>query len=95
MTRTTSAVPAPGGRCQTHWFRPDRGGGPWPAVVFCIDGVGARPSLFEMADRIAQRGYLVAMSRCWRRPSEPPPAPDLDATGLFARAWGAAAPSAR
>jgi len=71
MKRTTSAVPTPGGPCQTHWFRPETGSGPWSAVVFCIDGVGARPSLFEMADRIAQRGYLVAMPDLFHRVGSP------------------------
>jgi carboxymethylenebutenolidase len=71
MNRHMTAVPTPDGPCPTHWFRPDTGGGPWPAAVFCIDGVGARPSLFEMADRIAQRGYLVAMPDLFHRVGSP------------------------
>ncbi|WP_069086580.1 dienelactone hydrolase family protein [Pseudomonas sp. TCU-HL1] len=48
------------GRCQAHIFTPE-GQGPWPSVIFCMDGFGIRPTLFQMAERLAQRGYVVLL----------------------------------
>ena len=41
-------------------YRPD-GDGPFPAVIFYMDGVAIRPILFEMARRLASHGYYVAL----------------------------------
>ncbi len=49
------------GPCRTSIFSPDTSSGPWPAVVFCIDGVGRRAALEQMAARISQAGYVVAL----------------------------------
>ncbi|MDH4565249.1 dienelactone hydrolase family protein [Pseudomonas sp. BN414] len=48
------------GKCQAHIFKPE-GQGPWPAVIFCMDGFGIRPTLFQMARRLAQGGYVVLL----------------------------------
>lgn len=41
--------------------------GPWPAVLFYMDGLGLRPSLFRMAQRFADAGHLVlAPNMYWR-----------------------------
>src|SRR5580700_1811175 len=43
------------------------GGGPWPAVLFFMDGLGWRPALFDMADRLASYGYYVLLPNMfWR-----------------------------
>jgi carboxymethylenebutenolidase len=43
------------------------GAGPWPAVLFFMDGLGWRPALFEMADRLASNGYYVLLPNLfWR-----------------------------
>ena len=35
--------------------------GPWPAVLFFMDGPGIRPALFEMAERLVGHGYYVVL----------------------------------
>src|SRR5262245_55558932 len=48
------------GTCPTHVFEP-RGRGPWPAVIMYMDGMGVRPALFEIAERLAAGGYVVLL----------------------------------
>jgi carboxymethylenebutenolidase len=48
------------GACPAHVFRPE-GRGPWPAAIFYMDGLGIRPTLFEMGQRLADGGYLVLL----------------------------------
>ncbi|WP_437614398.1 dienelactone hydrolase family protein [Sorangium sp. So ce834] len=43
------------------------GEGPWPAVLFYMDGLGLRPSLFAMADRLASSGYYVLLPNMYYR----------------------------
>ncbi len=43
------------------------GAGPWPAVLYFMDGVGWRPTLFEMADRLASNGYYVLLPNMYWR----------------------------
>lgn len=54
------------GTCPTHVFKPE-GSGPWPAVILFMDGLGIRPALFEMADRLSQHGYYVVMPNLYYR----------------------------
>jgi len=50
------------GVCPTHVFQPDgHGGGPWPAVIVYIDGIGMRPAMLEIAEHIAGEGYYTVM----------------------------------
>jgi carboxymethylenebutenolidase len=48
------------GLCPSYVFRPE-GQGPWPGVLFFMDGPGIRPALFEMGERLAGAGYVVLM----------------------------------
>lgn len=48
------------GDCPAHVFTPE-GDGPWPAVIFYMDGLGIRPTLFEMSQRLANGGYVVLL----------------------------------
>ena len=48
------------GDCTTHVLTPD-GAGPWPAVIFYMDGLAIRPCLVEMAARLAGNGYVVLL----------------------------------
>lgn len=72
MPRTTVTITTDDGRCEASVFRP-AGAGPWPAVLFFMDGVGIRPALFEIAERIASHGYLVLLPDLFYRsgPYEP------------------------
>jgi carboxymethylenebutenolidase len=54
------------GTCRTHVFTP-AGDGPWPAVIFFMDGLGIRPALFEMAERMAGHGYFVVLPDLYYR----------------------------
>ena len=46
------------------------GAGSWPAVLFFMDGLGWRPTLFEMADRLASNGYYVLLPNMFWRSGE-------------------------
>jgi carboxymethylenebutenolidase len=61
------------GDCPAYVFTPASGTGPWPAVIFFMDGLGIRPILFEMSQRIADDGYVVLMPDTYYRggPYEP------------------------
>ncbi len=48
------------GKCPSYVFRPD-GSGPWPAVLVFMDGVGIRPAMLEIGERLAQNGYFVLL----------------------------------
>ena len=48
------------GSCPTDVLRPTRGG-TWPAVIFFMDGGGIRPTVLDMAQRLADAGYIVLL----------------------------------
>jgi carboxymethylenebutenolidase len=48
------------GVCPAYTFKPS-GAGPWPGVLFYMDGVGIRPAMFEMGERMAQGGFFVLL----------------------------------
>jgi carboxymethylenebutenolidase len=60
------------GICPTYIFQPD-GAGPWPAVLVFMDGVGIRPAMLELGERLAKHGYWVMMPDLFYRsgPYEP------------------------
>jgi carboxymethylenebutenolidase len=70
------------GDCPTHVFKP-AGTGPWPATIFYMDGLGIRPTLFDMGQRLANYGYLVLMPDLFYRagPYEPLEPKKVFATG--------------
>jgi len=41
--------------------------GAWPAVIFYMDGLGIRPVLHDMCDRIARDGYVVLLPDLYYR----------------------------
>jgi carboxymethylenebutenolidase len=69
------------GACPSYVFRPEgAGAGPWPAVLVFMDGIGIRPAMLEIADRIGKHGYVALLPDLYYRggPYEP-----LDAKGVF------------
>jgi carboxymethylenebutenolidase len=52
---------------------------PYPPVLFMIDAIGLRPRIEEMADRIAERGYVVLAPNVFYRAGRAPvlPLPDF------------------
>ncbi len=47
--------------------------GPWPAVIFFMDGFGIRPVMWEMGQRLADGGYLVLLPDLYYRAGSYPP----------------------
>ncbi len=76
---TTIDITTEDGVCPAHVFHPS-GSGPWPAVLFFMDGIGIRPALFEIGERLAAHGYYVILPDLYYRsgPYEP-----LDAKRIF------------
>lgn len=67
MSRQDVKIPTPDGEAQAYVFTPDQGSGPWPVVLFYMDALAIRPTLFEMAERLASNGYFVLLpDMFWR-----------------------------
>ena len=49
------------GECPCHLFTPAAGDGPWPAVIVYMDAGGIRPAMIDMAQRLAEAGYVVLL----------------------------------
>lgn len=58
MPHRTVAIDTLDGRCLTHVMTP-AGGGPWPAVIVFMDGIGMRPAIAEIGARLASEGYFT------------------------------------
>jgi carboxymethylenebutenolidase len=69
MNGETVEIPTPDGVAPCHVFHP-ADGGPWPAVVYYMDGMGIRPTLLGSAERMAQAGYLVLVPDLYYRSPE-------------------------
>jgi carboxymethylenebutenolidase len=59
MPRAEVTIKTRDGNCPASVFTPANGSGPWPAVIFYMDGLGIRPVMLEMGQRLADGGYLV------------------------------------
>jgi carboxymethylenebutenolidase len=60
------------GSCPSYVYRP-AGSGPWPAVLVFMDGIGIRPAMLELGERLASYGYFVLLPDLFYRsgPYEP------------------------
>jgi carboxymethylenebutenolidase len=60
------------GACPSYVSRPP-GSGPWPAVLVFMDGIGIRPAMLEIGERLATSGYFVLLPDLFYRsgPYEP------------------------
>jgi carboxymethylenebutenolidase len=60
------------GLCPSYVYRPS-GTGPWPAVLVFMDGLGIRPAMLQLGERLATHGYLVLLPDLFYRagPYEP------------------------
>jgi carboxymethylenebutenolidase len=60
------------GTCPSYVFRPE-GAGPWPAVLVFMDGLGIRPAMLEVGQRLSTHGYFVLLPDLFYRsgPYEP------------------------
>src|SRR6202020_253494 len=60
------------GTCPSYIYRP-AGSGPWPAVVVFMDGIGIRPAMLEIGERLPPPRYYVLLPDLFYRsgPYEP------------------------
>jgi carboxymethylenebutenolidase len=70
MPGETIDVTTPDGVADAYLARPDDGD--HPAVLFVMDAYGLRPQIEEMADRIAERGYVVLAPNVFYRAARSP-----------------------
>ena len=60
MPHEQVTIAAHDGACPTHIFRPNGEAG-GPAIIFYMDAGGIRPAALEMAERLANAGYIVLL----------------------------------
>jgi len=60
------------GACPAYVYRPD-GKGPWPGVLIFMDGLGIRPAMLDIGERLATHGYFALLPDLYHRsgPYEP------------------------
>jgi carboxymethylenebutenolidase len=68
------------GDCPAYVFKPS-GPGRYPGVIFYMDGLGIRPTIFEMGERLANHGYVVLVPDLFYRAG---PYGPLDPKEVFA-----------
>ena len=79
-------VTTPSGACDAALIHP-RGNGPWPGVILFTDIFGLRPTMREMAARLAAQGFTVLVPNPFYRTSKAPGLPiNLDFTSAEDRA---------
>lgn len=66
MPQDDVTITTPDGQCPAKIFTP-KGTGPWPGVIFFMDGIGIRPVLWEMGQRLADAGYFVLLPDLYYR----------------------------
>jgi carboxymethylenebutenolidase len=75
VPRIDVSVPTPDGTCPAALHTPsgDAGDGPWPAVAVFQDAGGVRPTFHDMAQRLADFGYVAFLPEMYYRhgPYEP------------------------
>ena len=80
MSTTAISIKTRDGSCRSYVYRP-AGHGPWPAVLMYMDGIGIRPAMLEVGERLATHGYYALLPDLFYRsgPYEP-----MDAKTVFA-----------
>ena len=69
MARIDVRIPAPDGQSNGTLHVPD-GDGPWPGVVVFPDAGGARETMREVGDRLAEMGYVALVPDIFYRAGE-------------------------
>ena len=67
MSRQEVRIETEDGVCPASVFEPSTGRGPWPGVLMYMDGVGIRPALFDIAQKLADEGYVVLLPNLFYR----------------------------
>jgi len=68
------------GLCPSFVFRP-AGSGPWPAVLIFMDGLGIRPAVLEIGERLSAHGYYALLPDLFYRSGRYAP---MDPHAIFA-----------
>ena len=71
MQSSTIEIRTPDGVADAYLVRPD-GEAPLPGVLLAIDAFGLRPQIEQMADRIAEQGYVVLAPNLFYRAGRAP-----------------------
>lgn len=72
MTYATLTVKTADGVAEAHLHKP-AGTGPWPGVLLYVDAFGLRPTMDEMAERLASNGFAVLVPDLFYRAGKFPP----------------------
>jgi carboxymethylenebutenolidase len=64
-------VRTPSGTCDAALVHP-QGDGRWPAAILFVDAFGLRPTMRDMAKRLAADGYTVLVPNPYYRSTKPP-----------------------
>jgi carboxymethylenebutenolidase len=67
MPRVDVRITTRDGACPASVFTPSTGAAPWPGAIFFMDGFGIRPAMRDMAQRLADGGYLVLLPDLYYR----------------------------
>jgi carboxymethylenebutenolidase len=83
MAREEIRIHTADGDCPSSVFTPSGSDGPHPGVIFFMDGLGIRPVLYDMAQRLADAGFVVLLPDLFHRagPYEPIDAHEIFTTG--------------
>src|ERR1700722_20045755 len=89
MSNEQVSIRTPDGDCPAYVCTPS-GSGRHPAVIFYMDGLGIRPTIFAMGQRLASHGYVVLVPDLFSRPgpSEPVDPKEVFASGDVRAAIG-------
>jgi carboxymethylenebutenolidase len=74
------AIDTRDGTCRSFVYHP-AAGGPWPAVLVFMDGIGIRPAMLAVGERLAVHGYFVLLPDLFYRSG---PYQPMDAHTVFA-----------
>jgi carboxymethylenebutenolidase len=72
MPETKLDVKTADGTAEAYLYMPATGAGPWPGVVYLTDIMGIRPAYRQMAQRLADQGYVVLLPNVFYRGSKLP-----------------------
>lgn len=67
MSRVDVTIETRDGSCPAALFTPSGKTGAWPGVIFFMDGLGIRPTLDAMAQKLADYGYAVLLPDLYYR----------------------------
>jgi len=72
MTEMQLDIPMADGIAEAFLYTPASGAGPWPGVVYLTDIMGIRPAYRQMAQRLADQGYVVLLPNVFYRGAKLP-----------------------